>query len=131
MAKNIELYDHETITKASGSRLIGFGRYAGIVGAYNGFIAYGKKYNLWNMSKAEHLSSLDEMKQELDKLSLPNIKICLTGNGKVAHGSKEILDHLNVKQVSVEAYLTQEFDEAVYCRLDILDYNKTLNNKQI
>ena len=124
LSKNIELYDHETITKASGSRLIGFGRYAGIVGAYNGFIAYGKKHELWDMPKAENLSNLDEMKLELDKLRLPNIKICLTGNGKVAYGAKEILDHLNIKEVSVEVYLNGTFTEAVYCKIDVLDYNK-------
>ena len=131
LAKNIELYDHETITKASGSRLIGFGRYAGIVGAYNGFIAYGKKYNLWDMPKAEDLSSLDEMKQELDKLSLPNIKICLTGSGKVAYGAKEILDYLKVKEVSIQEYLNDSFNEAVYCKIDVLDYNKRKDGQQL
>ena len=35
------MYDHETIVKQSGARLIGFGRYAGLVGAYNGFRALG------------------------------------------------------------------------------------------
>jgi len=131
LAKNIELYDHETITKASGSRLIGFGRYAGIVGAYNGFIAYGKKNNLWEMPKAEHLSGLDEMKQELNKLSLPNIKVCLTGSGKVAYGAKEILDHLKIKEVSVQEYLNDSFNEAVYCKIDVLDYNKRKDGKQL
>jgi len=136
LAKNIELYDHEVITKKSGGRLIGFGRYAGLVGAYNGFIAYGKKYNLWSLPKAEHLSNLKEIHGELDKIKLPNIKICLTGNGKVALGAKEILDHLNIKQVSIEEYLTQEFKEAVYCKIDVLDYNKrkdglTLDNRDM
>jgi len=136
LAKNIELYDHEVITKASGGRLIGFGRYAGLVGAYNGFIAYGKKYNLWSLPKAESLSNLKEIQGELDKIKLPNIKICLTGNGKVALGAKEILDHLSIKQVSIDEYLTQEFKEAVYCKIDVLDYNKRkdgliLNNRDM
>jgi len=131
LSKNIELFDHETITKASGSRLIGFGRYAGIVGAYNGFIAYGKKYNSWDMPKAEHLSNLDEMKHELDKLSLPNIKICLTGNGKVAYGAKEILDYLKIKEVSAHQYLNDSFNEAVYCKIDVLDYNKRKDGQQL
>jgi len=131
LSKNIELFDHETITKASGSRLIGFGRYAGIVGAYNGFIAYGKKYNSWSLPKAEHLSGLDEMKQELDKLSLPNIKICLTGSGKVAYGAKEILDYLKIKEISVQEYLNDSFNEAVYCKIDVLDYNKRKDGTEL
>ena len=44
--KNIELYDHETIVDERGFRLIGFGYYAGIVGAYNGLRTYGLKYDL-------------------------------------------------------------------------------------
>lgn len=122
--KNIEMYDHEVITNSNGGRLIGFGRYAGIVGAYNGFIAYGKKYDLWQMPKAEHLPDLAGMKSELDKISLPNIKICLTGNGKVAYGAKEILDHLNIKEVTIEEYLSDTFNVPVYCKIDVLDYNK-------
>jgi alanine dehydrogenase len=124
LEKKIELYDHETITKSSGARLIGFGRYAGIVGAYNGLIAYGLKNKLWTMPKAENLQGLDEMKQELSKIKLPNFKICLTGNGKVANGAKEILDYLKIKEVSVNAYLNDAFQEPVYCKIDVLDYNK-------
>ncbi len=122
--KNIEMYDHEVITKSSGGRLIGFGRYAGIVGAYNGFIAYGRKYGLWNMPKAESLPDLNGMKAELNKINVPAIKICLTGSGKVANGAQEILDHLQIKEVSVDAYLNKSFNEAVYCKIDVLDYNK-------
>lgn len=129
--KNIEMYDHEVITKSSGGRLIGFGRYAGIVGAYNGLIAYGKKYGLWHMPKAEHLPDLNGMKAELDKIALPNIKICLTGNGKVAFGAKEILDHLKVKEVSISAYLNESFNEAVYCKIDVLDYNKRKDGEDL
>jgi len=129
--KNIELYDHEVITKPSGSRLIGFGRYAGLVGAYNGFIAYGKKYGLWTLPKAENLPDLAAMQMELSKIKLPNIKICLTGSGKVAFGAKEILDHLKVKEISVAEYLAGEFNEPVYCMIDVLDYNKRKDGRVI
>ena len=122
--KNIEMYDHEVITNEKGGRLIGFGRYAGLVGAYNGFIAYGKKFDLWDLPKAEHLPDLAAMKMALDKLELPNFKVCLTGSGKVAKGAKEILDHLNIRRVDVDDYLTKSFDEPIYCLIDVLDYNK-------
>ncbi len=129
--KNIEMFDHEVITKASGSRLIGFGRYAGIVGAYNGFIAYGKKHHTWSLPKAENVPDLAGMKTELDKITIPKMKICLTGNGKVAYGAQEILEHLNIKKVSVDDYLNKEFNEAVYCMLGILDYNKRKDGKKL
>ena len=61
LEKNIELYDHETIVDANNRRLIGFGRYAGIVGAYNGFRAFGIKYDLFTLAKAETLSGKDEL----------------------------------------------------------------------
>ena len=90
--KNIELYDHETIVKENGARLIGFGRYAGLVGAYNGFRALGLRDGLFSLPKVETLADLNEVKRELDKITLPNIKILLSGTGKVAQGANEILD---------------------------------------
>ena len=124
LAKNIEMYDHETITKPSGARLIGFGRYAGLVGAYNGFRALGLRDGLFDLPKVEHLPDLDGVKAALDKITLPNIKIALTGSGKVAHGAKEILDHLNILQVSDTDYLTKEYAHPVYTMLDVMHYNK-------
>ena len=123
--KNIELYDHETITKENGMRLIGFGRYAGIVGAYNGFRAIGLTTKSFQLPKAETLDSKKELIKELQKIKLSNeFKILLTGNGKVAYGAKEMLDAMNIKQVSVEEYLSKTFNEVVYCMIDVLDYNK-------
>ena len=124
LEKNIELYDHETIVRENGMRLIGFGRYAGIVGAYNGFRAIGLKNESFNLPKAENLDSQQELIRELNKIKVPNFKILLTGNGKVAYGAKEMLDAMNMKQVSVDEYLNNSFSEPVYCLADVLDYNK-------
>ncbi|SHM78875.1 NAD(P)-dependent oxidoreductase [Polaribacter sp. KT 15] len=127
--KNIELYDHETIIKENGARLIGFGRYAGIVGAYNGFRAIGLKNKTFNLPKAENLDSQQELISELKKIALPKIKILLTGNGKVAYGAKEMLDAMQIREVSVNQYLNETFDETVYCLADVLDYNKRKDGK--
>ena len=43
LKRKIDLYDHETIVDKSDNRLIGFGYYAGVIGAYNGFRTYGLK----------------------------------------------------------------------------------------
>jgi alanine dehydrogenase len=128
LEKNIELYDHETIVRENGMRLIGFGRYAGIVGAYNGFRAIGLKNESFNLPKAENLDSQQELIRELNKIKVPNFKILLTGNGKVAYGAKEMLDAMNMKQVSVDEYLNNSFSEPVYCLADVLDYNKRKDN---
>lgn len=129
LEKNIELYDHETISKQSGNRLIGFGRYAGLVGAYNGFRALGLRDGLFKLPKVESLADLNALKNELDKIEVPPIKIVLTGTGKVAHGAKEILDHLNIKEVSDALFLTAKFTEPVYCMIDVMEYNKRKDGK--
>ena len=122
--KNIELYDHEVITNAKGARLVAFGRYAGIVGAYNGFRTYGLKYNLYQLPKAESLLDQKALINELKKIKLPNIKILLTGKGRVGNGAKEMLDGMGLKKVSVSEYLSDTFKEPVYCQIDASDYNK-------
>jgi len=129
LEKNIELYDHETIVRQTGSRLIGFGRYAGLVGAYNGFRALGLRDNLFALPKVETLKDLDAVKAELDKITLPSIKIVLSGTGKVAKGAREILDHLKIKQVSDALYLTSQFTEPVYCMADVMEYTKRSDGK--
>ena len=127
LEKNIELYDHETIVDANNRRLIGFGRYAGIVGAYNGFRAFGIKYDLFNIPKAETLQSKEDLITRLRRQTLPNIKIVLTGHGKVGMGAKEILDGMKVKQVSTDDFLNKIYTQPVYTQIDVLDYNKRID----
>ena len=122
--KNITLYDHETIVNREGHRLIGFGYYAGVVGAYNSFRAYGLKYGTIDLPKAETLKNRDELEEVLNEITIPNMKIVLTGKGRVGTGAKEILDHLNIKEVNVEDYLNKSYEEPVYVQIDVLDYNK-------
>ena len=129
LEKNIELYDHETIVKQNNMRLIGFGRYAGLVGAYNGFRALGLRDGLFKLPKVETLADLEAVKMELDKIKIPNIKILLSGTGKVARGAKEILDHLKIREISDALYLTSEFTEPVYCMVDVMEYAKRTDGK--
>ena len=129
--KNIELFDHETIVDENSNRLIGFGYYAGVVGAYNGFRALGLKNRIFNLPKASDVLDRDQLNTELLKISIPNIKIVLTGKGRVGSGAKEILDFLNIKQVSVYEYLNRSFNEPVYVQIDVLDYNERTDNANL
>ncbi|MBC8767046.1 alanine dehydrogenase [Arenibacter sp. BSSL-BM3] len=122
--KNIELYDHEVITNSKRQRLVAFGRYAGIVGAYNGIRTYGLKFDLYQLPKAETLADQQALISELIKLKLPNIKILLTGRGRVGNGAKEMLDAMDIKKVNVSDYLTETFQEPVYCQIDASEYNR-------
>lgn len=124
LSRNIELYDHEVITNTKGIRLVAFGRYAGIVGAYNGIRTYGLKSDQFRISKAEDLKDKKDLIRELRTVSLPPIKILLTGKGRVGNGAKEILDGMKLREVSFEDYLSKTFDVPVYCQIDVLEYNK-------
>ncbi|SDS66413.1 NAD(P)-dependent oxidoreductase [Gramella sp. MAR_2010_147] len=130
LERNVELYDHEVITNKNNARLIGFGRYAGLVGAYNGIRSIGIKEKRFELPKAENLPDLSTMLAELDDIDLPDYKFVLTGSGKVARGAKEILDHLKIKQVDPETYLVNEFNEPVFCHIDVLDYAKRKDGAQ-
>ncbi len=126
--KKITLIDYECLTNAQNERLVAFGRFAGIVGAYNAIRIYGKKYNLFNIKPAFLCKDLQEIHEILKNLPpLPAFKTIVTGSGRVAKGAMEILD-LVLKKVSKEEYLTQKFDCAVYTNLHSLDYYKPIND---
>ena len=124
LENNIDLYDYETIVDSENRRLIGFGRYAGIVGAYNGIRAFGIKFELFKLPKAETLSGKDALISHLKRLVLPPLKFVITGTGKVGNGAKEVLDAIKIKEVSPENYLTKNYAQPVYTQIDVLEYNK-------
>ena len=124
LEKNIEFYDHEVITNQKEQRLVAFGRYAGIVGAYNGFRTYGLKYKSFELPKAEELADQQALIAQLKTIKLPNIKVLLTGRGRVGNGSRVMLDGMGMRRVNVTEYLKEDFQEPVYCQIDASEYNK-------
>ena len=121
---NITMVDYETLTQPNGKRLIGFGRYAGVVGCYNGFLAYGKRTKRYDLKSAYKCFNRKEMEQEMSKIDLPNIKIILTGKGRVGRGALEIMHKLNLMEVSKEEFVTESFNEPVFVHLNPIDYNE-------
>ena len=123
LEKKIQLIDYEILKNTSNKRVIGFGRYAGIVGAYNGFLAYGKKHGYYDLKQANLCANRIEVEEELKKVELPsNTKIVLTGYGRVGHGAREILDLLPITEVSPSEFLKEKFDSPVYTQLELEDY---------
>ncbi|MFH6999443.1 NAD(P)-dependent oxidoreductase [Flavobacterium sp. FlaQc-57] len=129
LEKNIDLYDHETIVDAHNRRLIGFGKYAGMVGVYNGIRAFGIKFELFKLPKAETLSGKDALIMHLKRITMPALKFVITGTGKVGSGAKEILDAIKIKEITVDNYLTKKYAQAVYVQLDVLEYNKRIDGE--
>lgn len=123
LERKIQLIDYEVLTDKNENRIIGFGRYAGIVGCYNGFLAYGKKHGLYTLKGAHECEDRQELEQEIKKINLPaGTKIVATGFGRVGNGAREIFKSTGIKEVSPEEFLTQEFDEAVFTHLRASDY---------
>lgn len=120
--QKIQMIDYETLTDKNHNRIIGFGRYAGIVGAYNGILGYGRKYDLFQIKPANLCRDRAEMEEELKRVKLPNIKIALTGGGRVANGAIETLSALRIRKVTPEEFLMASFREPVYCQLNPRDY---------
>lgn len=123
LRKKIRLIDYETLKDTQGNRLVAFGRFAGIVGAYNGLLTYGKRNGLFSLRRAHECFDINDLKLEIRKISLPNIKIALTGAGRVAKGAMETLDTAGIRKVSPAEYLTRTFDEPVYVQLGSSDYH--------
>ena len=124
LEKNIRLIDYEVLKDQEGNRVVAFGRWAGVVGAYNAFWTYGKKTALFDLKRAHECFDLADMKAELKKVQLPPVKIILTGAGRVGKGAKEILEAMGIKEVSKEDFLHQYFEEAVFVQLRSEDYNR-------
>ena len=125
LKKSITLIDYELLTNEYGERIVAFGRYAGIVGAYNGLLTYGRKHGLYDLKPAWQCVDMDDMQEEFFKVKkLPPIKMAVTGSGRVAQGALEVLDRMGIRRVSVYDYLYLDFNEPVYTQLRSSDYNR-------
>jgi len=123
LERKIRLVDYEALKDKLDNRLVAFGRYAGIVGAYNGLLTYGKRFNLYSLRRASECFDVNDLKIELRKVKLPPIKIILTGGGRVAKGAMETLDSAGIRKVSPQDFLSNQFEQAVYVQLTSPDYH--------
>jgi alanine dehydrogenase len=119
---NIRLIDYETLIWDSGNRIIGFGRFAGLVGTHYAFLMWGKKYGLYELKPAIECKTYAAMIEQYAGMKLPPMKIVLCGDGRVAHGAIELLKKLKVHHVSQEEFLENNYTEAVYVHLRSEDY---------
>ncbi len=128
--KRIRLIDYELIKRASGKRVIGFGRWAGIVGAYNALRAWGLRHRSFNLPKAIECEDMKDMVGRAKAVDLPSdMKIVLTGGGRVGMGAHELLTALGLREVHADAFLKEDFNEAVFTRLDVEQYNARRDGK--
>jgi alanine dehydrogenase len=123
LERKIRLIDYEALKDRQGNRLVAFGRYAGIVGAFNGLWAYGKRYRTFYLRRAFECFDVNDLKIELRKVKLPPVKIVLTGAGRVGRGAMETLDSAGIRKVNTHDFLSRDFDGPVYVQLSSADYH--------
>lgn len=116
--KKISLVDYEALKGADGKRIIGFGRYAGIVGVYEGVRTFGLKHNRFNIPSPITLSGREEFDTILKSADLTNVRTVLTGWGRVGNGAQEMMDLINLQRVSPEDFLQNPTAVGVYTHID-------------
>ena len=115
--KNITLIDYECLEHEDGTRILGFGFFAGVVCAHNGMLAYGERTGEFSLGKVNSSKNLQYLIHTYFGLKIPNIKIALTGSGRVSHGLLEVTSLLGIHEVEPEDYLNKEFNYPVYVHL--------------
>jgi len=129
--KNITLIDYENVRDASGEgyRYLGFGRFAGIIGAYNTLNLYLKLYNKQTLPRAFEINNYEQIKKLISKQNFNKIKILLTGSGRASKGAIEILKHANIKRVSINDYLKKKYNEAIFCNISAKNHIERKDGK--
>jgi alanine dehydrogenase len=116
--RRITLIDHELLTDAKGNRVLAFGKWAGVVGAYNAVRAWQTTHGGPALKPAHECHDRIGMDRELAAFPIPkDLRIVITGTGRVAHGAMETLDRAGCRKVSPSEFLTQAFDGPVYTLL--------------
>ncbi len=125
LEKNIRLVDYEVLKDDKGKRVIGFGRYAGIVGVFEGFRALGLKKNWYELPSPMSCHDRKEMESFGAKAHFKSpIKAVVTGWGRVGNGAEEMIRFFGLKRISPEEFLEYSGEENVYVHLDTSEYYK-------
>ena len=131
--KKITLIDYENVREISGEgyRYLGFGRFAGIIGTYNTLNLYLKLFNKKSLPRAFEINNYKEIKKLIGKQNFNKIKILVTGSGRASKGSIELLKQANIKQISINDYLNNKYDKAVFCNISAKEHTERKNGKII
>ena len=121
LKKNITLIDYEVLRYETGARVLGFGRYAGVVGTYNGLLVYGKKHGLFSLKPAHQSKNYADILTQLLRVELPNMRIAVTGGGRVSQGALDLLRALQIREVTPNQFLHIDYDEPIFVQLNSPD----------
>lgn len=126
--KKITFLDYENLTDSNGKRLVAFGKIAGQIGAYHALRTYGLKNQLFHLPKPNEVASLEELCFITKNLSLPPIKMVVTGSGNVGKGVADFLLQSGVTQVTPSNFLSKNYHNVVFTVLKRKNYLVQKNN---
>jgi alanine dehydrogenase len=130
LAQNIRLVDYETLVWDAGNRIIGFGRFAGIVGAHYAFVMWGKKFGTYQLKAAHECTDMRQLYKQYEGLRLAPMRIVLCGDGRVAHGAIEFMRKLKIHHVTPEEFLENTYDHPIYVQLRSEDYYERKDRRE-
>jgi len=122
--KNIRLIDYEVLTNKVGARVIAFGKFAGMVGAHNSIWTYAKRTRSFDLPRMNELYDYEAAKKVYGETKIPNVKVVLTGTGRVAQGAAQVLDDMGFTKLRPIDYVLKSFDVPVYTQLNSFYYAK-------
>ena len=112
------LIDYETMTESGGSRIIAFGRYAGIAGAVDSFYVAGQKFAQRNISTplskikpAWNYKTISDLKEELGGLNAiedEHTRAVIVGSGNVGKGCEDVCRWMGLRKISVNGLLSDD-----------------------
>jgi saccharopine dehydrogenase (NAD+, L-lysine-forming) len=117
LEQRITLIDYECLEHDDGQRILGFGFFAGVVGAHNGVMAYGLRTGRYALGRVHRQQSFRELIHTYFGLRLPEIKVVVTGSGRVAHGALEVMNLLEIVEVEPDEFLERNFQYPVFTQL--------------
>ncbi len=120
--RRIRLIDHELLTNPHGERVLAFGYWAGVVGSYNGMRAWQLMWGGPELKPANQCHDLEELERYLHAYPLPkDLRIVLTGGGRVGKGAMGVLERAGVKRISPKDFLAANNTGPVYTALGSAD----------
>lgn len=128
--RNIRLLDYEVLTNESGARVIAFGKFAGMVGAHNALWTYAQRTSSFQLPRMKDLYDYAAAKEVYKQTNFPNVKLVLTGTGRVANGAAQVLDDMGFQKVRPMDYITKQYDHPVYTQLSSFYYTKRKDKRE-
>ncbi|MGX5816632.1 NAD(P)-dependent oxidoreductase [Chitinophaga lutea] len=117
IAKKITLIDYECLVHDDGQRILGFGFFAGVVGAHNGLLEYGRRTGLFDFKRVYQCHDFQELITHYFGVKLPPLKIVATGSGRVTAGILEVMGLLGIKYIPPDEFLINDYAYPVYTQL--------------